>query len=60
MKTQTRIGVGSITFHRRGFIRDQQMHSLHLNLEICTHFYFQLLFVGNSASHFLEMIMLIS
>ena len=67
MLNQTRIGVGSITFHRRGPMRCQ-----HISLLMSTYVFllsksknlykllFSIIILGNSASHFLEMIMLIT
>ena len=44
MLNQTRIWVGSITFHRMGSMKGKRMSSLCPNPEICIHFYFQILF----------------
>ena len=57
MLSQTRRGVGSIAFHKRGPMMDQRMSPLCQNPEINT-FLFSLYF--GSSSFFLEMIMLIS
>ena len=54
MLNQTRIGVGSITFHRIGHMRGQRMSSLCPNPEICIHFYFQILFWVTQAPIFLR------
>ena len=43
MLTQTRIGVGSITFHGRRPMKGQRMSSICPNPEICIHHYFRYL-----------------
>ena len=41
MLTQTRIGVGSITFHRSLPMRGQRMSSFCPNPEMCINYYFR-------------------
>ena len=58
MLNQTRIGIGSITFHRKGPMRGQHMFSLKF-IHVYT-FLLSIFIFSNSASHFLEIIMLVS
>ena len=55
MPTQTGIGVGSITFHRRGPISGQHTNVCLPYVKIQKFVFINLL--GNSASHLIEMIM---
>ena len=59
MLNQTRIGVGSVTFHRKGHMRGQHVFRMSKSRNLST-FLFSIIILGNSASHFLEMIMLSS
>ena len=49
----------TITFHRRRLIRGQRIFLMRIYKNVYT-FYFHLLVFGNSASHSVEMIMLIN
>ena len=59
MPNRTRIGVGTITFHKRRHMRGQRVFLMCKSRNVYT-FYFHLSFFGNSASHSIEMIMLVS
>ena len=52
MLTQTRIGIGSVTFPRMGPMRGQYV-LLYQNQEIGVPFPLTIIIRGNSASHFL-------
>ena len=58
MLNQTRIGVGSITFHRKSPMRGQQYVFLISKSRNLGTFLLSIIILGNSASHFLEMMML--
>ena len=59
MLNQTRIGVGSITFHRRVAHEGSTYVFLMSKSRTLYTFLFSIIILGNSASHFLEMTVLI-
>ena len=60
MLNQTRIGVGSITFHRRGPIRGQHYVFIMLKSINLYTLLLSIIILSNSSFHFLEKIMLVS
>ena len=60
MLNQTRIGIDSITYNRRGLDEVSAYYFLMSKSRIVYSFLFTIIILGNSVSHFLEVIMLIS